>query len=137
MDFQAKAIWAPTAAHHSGKKNKNKQGLSSNCHNFFQIFLNCLLIFALAGQLSDSACGTLKRCIKNDLKSGKGRTFINCAFFHWVHSNHLKQNSFAFLNTLIVFKFAFVIIELLPCNGQYYIYHSALFVCKMLNLKMS
>ena len=32
----------------------------------------------IAGQLSDSACGTLKRCIKNDLKSGKGKKNIWC-----------------------------------------------------------
>ena len=78
------------------RKITKQAGAELKLSQFFSSILNCFLEYVLAGQLSDSACGTLKRCIKNNLKSGKGRTFINCAFFHCVHSNHFKQNSFAF-----------------------------------------
>ena len=62
-----KAVWAPTAAHHSGMNiiTKNVQLLK-------EIFF--------PGQLSDSACGTLKRGIKNDLKSGKGIILLNFGY---------------------------------------------------------
>ena len=47
----------------------------------------------IAGQLSDSSCGTLKRLLKNDLKSGKGKMHIRDIF------HQLKLFSVMFLNT--------------------------------------
>ena len=48
-----------------------------------------------SGQLSDSACGTLKRLIKNDLKSGKSKTLfllfdIQNTFCYFSHGTILK-----------------------------------------------
>ena len=58
-DLGMQSVWAPTAAHHSG--------FVLPSYESGEIDLITL------GQLSDSSCGTLKRLIKGDLKSGKGK----------------------------------------------------------------
>ena len=73
----------------------------------------------IAGQLSDSSCGTLKRCLKNDLKAGKGtsspqNTFILRELSHSLFCPVSKAYTFS----VMVLSSAVKVVEYLKLQPQ-------------------